>query len=196
MNQAQQGNEREPLVEARMAKVKHKIIVLSGKGGVGKSTVSVNLATCLALEGKQVGVLDVDKVQNEFVSTLRQQEKISLIINVEEHLHNIDGNDLLIFYVPEATRADKPVYLNKDIRKAFIRKGGADVRCSQEEIQRLINDASADRYDGHTIEFDLQSCFDTASISWYRNVYERKPGNRSTATPAARSTSRSRAELL
>lgn len=128
-----------------------------------------------------VGVLDVDKVQNEFVSTLRQQEKISLIINVEEHLHNIDGNDLLIFYVPEATRADKPVYLNKDIRKAFIRKGGADVRCSPEEIQRLINDASADRYDGHTIEFDLQSCFDTASISWYRNVYERKPGNRSYA---------------
>ncbi|MDR2548957.1 MAG: putative DNA binding domain-containing protein [Desulfobulbus sp.] len=128
-----------------------------------------------------VGVLDVDKVQNEFVSTLRQQEKISLIINVEEHLHNINGNDLLIFYVPEATRADKPVFLNKDIRKAFIRKGGADVRCSQEEIQRLINDASADRYDGHTIEFDLQSCFDTASISWYRNVYERKPGNRSYA---------------
>lgn len=60
MNQAQQGNEREPLVEARMAKVKHKIIVLSGKGGVGKSTVSVNLATSLALEGKQVGLLDVD----------------------------------------------------------------------------------------------------------------------------------------
>ena len=128
-----------------------------------------------------VGVLDVDKVQNEFVSTLRQKEKISLIINVEEHLHNINGNDLLIFYVPEATRAEKPVFLNKDIRKAFIRKGGADVRCSQEEIQRLINDASADRYDGQAIEFDLQSCFDTASISWYRNVYERKSGNRSYA---------------
>lgn len=128
-----------------------------------------------------VGVLDVDKVQNEFVSTLRQKEKISLIINVEEHLHNIDGNDLLVFYVPEATRAEKPVFLNKDIRKAFIRKGGADVRCSQEEIQRLINDASADRYDGQIIEFDLQSCFDPSTISWYRNVYERKPGNRSYA---------------
>jgi len=126
-----------------------------------------------------VGVVDVDKVQNEFVSTLRQKEKISLFINVEEHLHNIGGNDLLVFYVPEATRAAKPVFLNKDIRKTFIRKGGADVRCSQEEIQRLINDASADRYDGQIIEFDLQTCFDSSSISWYRNVYERKPGNRS-----------------
>jgi len=43
-----------------MARVKHKIVVLSGKGGVGKSTVAVNLATSLALEGKQVGLLDVD----------------------------------------------------------------------------------------------------------------------------------------
>lgn len=128
-----------------------------------------------------VGVLDVDKVQNEFVSTLRQKDKISLIINVEEHLRNVDGNDLLIFYVPEATKTEKPVYLNGDIRRAFIRKGGADVRCSQQETQRLINDASADRYDGQIVEFDIQSCFDTASITWYRNVYERKPGNRSYA---------------
>ena len=51
-------------VEARMqsnlAKIKHKIVVLSGKGGVGKSTVSVNLAVGLALAGKKVGLLDVD----------------------------------------------------------------------------------------------------------------------------------------
>ena len=128
-----------------------------------------------------VGVLDVDKVQNEFVSTLRQKEKISLIINVEEHLLNVDGNDLLVFYVPEAKRSEKPVYLNENIRRAFIRKGGADVRCTDEEIRRLINDASSDRYDGQIVEFDLQNCFDATSISWYRNVYERKLGNRSYA---------------
>jgi ATP-dependent DNA helicase RecG len=128
-----------------------------------------------------VGVLDVDKIQNEFITTLRQKEKINQLLNFDEHLHNVDGNDLLVFYVPESARTDKPVYLNGDIRRAFIRKGGADVRCSHEEIQRLINDASADRYDGQIIEFDLRSCFDTASLSWYRNVYERKPGNRSYA---------------
>jgi len=54
------GKERGPAVRERMSQVKHKIIVLSGKGGVGKSTVAVNLATALALEGKQVGLLDVD----------------------------------------------------------------------------------------------------------------------------------------
>lgn len=55
-----QENDRGSAVRARMAQIKHKIIVLSGKGGVGKSTVSVNLATALALEGKRVGLLDVD----------------------------------------------------------------------------------------------------------------------------------------
>jgi ATP-binding protein involved in chromosome partitioning len=40
--------------------VKHVILVLSGKGGVGKSTVSVNLAFSLASNGKNVGLLDLD----------------------------------------------------------------------------------------------------------------------------------------
>jgi ATP-binding protein involved in chromosome partitioning len=40
--------------------VKHVILVLSGKGGVGKSTVSVNLGFALANHGKKVGLLDLD----------------------------------------------------------------------------------------------------------------------------------------
>ena len=44
----------------RMCQIEHKIMVLSGKGGVGKSTVAVNLACALALAGKHVGLLDVD----------------------------------------------------------------------------------------------------------------------------------------
>jgi len=47
-------------IEARMDRVKHTIMVLSGKGGVGKSTVAVNLAVSLAIAGKKVGLLDID----------------------------------------------------------------------------------------------------------------------------------------
>jgi Mrp family chromosome partitioning ATPase/predicted Fe-Mo cluster-binding NifX family protein len=57
---SQPRNERTQAINERMARIKHKIVVLSGKGGVGKSTVAVNLATALALEGKSVGLLDID----------------------------------------------------------------------------------------------------------------------------------------
>jgi len=44
----------------KMSKIKHKIAVISGKGGVGKSTVTVNLAAAFAKSGHAVGVLDAD----------------------------------------------------------------------------------------------------------------------------------------
>ncbi len=47
-------------LKSRLCRIGHKIIVLSGKGGVGKSTVAVNLAVSLLLAGKRVGLLDVD----------------------------------------------------------------------------------------------------------------------------------------
>jgi Mrp family chromosome partitioning ATPase len=47
-------------VVENMARIKHKIVVMSGKGGVGKSTVAVNLALALAARGRRVGVMDVD----------------------------------------------------------------------------------------------------------------------------------------
>jgi Mrp family chromosome partitioning ATPase len=45
---------------SRLCHIGHKVVVMSGKGGVGKSTVAVNLAVALMLAGKRVGLLDVD----------------------------------------------------------------------------------------------------------------------------------------
>jgi ATP-binding protein involved in chromosome partitioning len=60
-NVDEETRKRETLeLQQRMAKVQHKLLVLSGKGGVGKSTVAVNLAVALAKAGRQVGLLDVD----------------------------------------------------------------------------------------------------------------------------------------
>jgi ATP-binding protein involved in chromosome partitioning len=56
----QQITEQTRLVHARMAGVRHKVVVMSGKGGVGKSMTTVNLALALARQGNRVGILDVD----------------------------------------------------------------------------------------------------------------------------------------
>ena len=48
------------VLQARLRQIRHRLIVLSGKGGVGKSTVAANLALALAQAGHTVGLLDVD----------------------------------------------------------------------------------------------------------------------------------------
>lgn len=49
-------------LDTRMKKIKHKVAVISGKGGVGKSVVTVNLAVAFALKGSEghVGIVDAD----------------------------------------------------------------------------------------------------------------------------------------
>ena len=55
-----QADPKAALIEEQLKNIKHKIVVLSGKGGVGKSTIATNIAVSLANKGKKVGLLDID----------------------------------------------------------------------------------------------------------------------------------------
>lgn len=48
------------MLEQNICDIDHKIMVMSGKGGVGKSSIAANIAVGLSLKGKQVGLLDID----------------------------------------------------------------------------------------------------------------------------------------
>ncbi len=59
-NQVEEREKQEEGIKKNLNKIKQVIVVLSGKGGVGKSTVSTNLALTLAQQGNKVGLLDSD----------------------------------------------------------------------------------------------------------------------------------------
>ena len=67
----------------RMSQIKLKIIVLSGKGGVGKSTVAANLAVTLGLQGNRVGLLDVD-IHGPSIPKLLHLEGRGLVLKDEK----------------------------------------------------------------------------------------------------------------
>ncbi len=54
------AQEQEDMMQGTLSRIKNKLFVMSGKGGVGKSSISANLAVGLAEKGFQVGLMDVD----------------------------------------------------------------------------------------------------------------------------------------
>jgi Mrp family chromosome partitioning ATPase len=59
-NPKQVQAEQDAAVKVSLGKIKNKILVMSGKGGVGKTSTSVNLSIALANKGFKVGIIDVD----------------------------------------------------------------------------------------------------------------------------------------
>lgn len=70
--------EQEIRLQTNMDKVRHKIVVMSGKGGVGKTTVAINLAYALAQSGAKVGIIDTD-IHGPNIAKMLGIEKESIV---------------------------------------------------------------------------------------------------------------------
>jgi ATP-dependent DNA helicase RecG len=124
------------------------------------------------------GVTDADKVQNDFLGWVRDTNKISVLLPIDGKVHALAEGTVLAFYVPEAQRNEKPVYLDRTPHKAYIRRGGRDDTCTGDELLRFIRDASDTRFDSEPLpDFSVENCFDETTVRWYRQRHtERNPG--------------------
>jgi len=114
------------------------------------------------------GVIHADDVQNTFLGQVRDAHKISVFLPIDGKVHELAEGRVLVFYVPEAPRHQKPVYLDGNPKKAYIRRGGRDDTCTGDELLRFIRDASSTRYDAELLDVDTRRCFDEASVRGYR----------------------------
>lgn len=105
--------EQDEKISAFLNKVKHKLVVISGKGGVGKSTVAANLAIALSEKGHRVGLLDVDL----------HGPSIAGILGLTGIPLNADGNQLLPYQYNECLEVMTVQGLLADPDEALIWRG-------------------------------------------------------------------------
>jgi hypothetical protein len=118
------------------------------------------------------GVEVPEKLQNDFLSVLHADQKVNHDVHVSEEKLVIGGETVLVFHIAENHRTRKPVYLNGDIRRTFLRKGGGDYKAQMQDIERMLRDATADRWDSQPFErILLKEAFHPGSLHWYRNRF-------------------------
>ncbi|XP_028669783.1 cytosolic Fe-S cluster assembly factor nubp2 [Erpetoichthys calabaricus] len=98
-----------------LSSVKHIVVVLSGKGGVGKSTVTVQLALSLRQAGKRVGILDIDLCGPSIPRMLNLQSK---------DVHQCDAGWVPVYADRERTIALMSIsFLLENVNDAVVWRG-------------------------------------------------------------------------
>ncbi len=106
-------NELQKKISENLRNVQKKLAVISGKGGVGKSTVSANLGVGLALEGKKVGILDLDI----------HGPNIPKLLGLEGALLSVEGDKIKPVSFGENLKVVSMAFLLKDKGTPVIWRG-------------------------------------------------------------------------
>jgi ATP-binding protein involved in chromosome partitioning len=107
--------------------VKHVILILSGKGGVGKSTVSVNLAYALSSHGKKVGLLDLDM----------HGPNIPKMLGIEDHRLAMLGNRIEPVHVTGMLSVISMAFLLPDTNTPIIWRGPMKMAAIQQFLSEV-----------------------------------------------------------
>lgn len=127
-SQQAKAAQQENAITRSLGKIKHKILVMSGKGGVGKSTVSVNLALALANRGHRVGLMDVDIHGPDVVRMLNLKGNLQPPTSPDELIAPLKYNDNL--------RVVSLEYMMKDRDEAIIWRGPLKIQA----IRQFVSD--------------------------------------------------------
>ena len=128
-------DEEEKRITETVSKIKHRIAVFSGKGGVGKTTVSVNLAFSFQAKGFSTGILDADITGPNVAKMLGINSEIFM---VNESLVPFERNGVKMISVASLIKPGQPIIWRGPLRSKLINQFLADVDWG--ELDYLIAD--------------------------------------------------------
>lgn len=134
-------DERTKNIKKNMEKIKHKIVIISGKGGVGKTTVAINLAMSLASVGLRVGILDVDITGPNAIKMLGVSSELKPRVDSDaKRFYPIDGPlKLKVMSMAFLTlNPDEPVIWRGPMKMSAVRQFLGDAEWG--ELDYLICD--------------------------------------------------------
>ncbi len=126
-------------IKEKMSKIKHSIIVMSGKGGVGKTSVAVNLAYSLSENGKKVGIMDIDLHGPNIAKMLGIEKKYLMGMDNSIEPVRVSNNLTAVSIALSGNNSDQPIIWRGPMKAGVIRQFLSEVNWG--ELDYLIIDA-------------------------------------------------------
>ena len=120
------------------------------------------------------GLKNASKMKQEVFNSMRDSQKINLELcgPTDIQVEPIDGADIIVVRVRAASTREKPVYINGNPYKGtFVRRNEGDYRCSKQEVDRMIRDASAESADSAILKGYTWDYLDKDTLERYRQRY-------------------------
>ena len=121
-----QIKERDERIKKNLVKIHHKIVIFSGKGGVGKTTVACNLSYALIKDGFKVGLLDAD-ITGPNIPKMIGLEGRQPLANSEEEIMPLDKDGLKIISIASLIPSNTPVIWRGPLRSTALSQFLGDV---------------------------------------------------------------------
>ena len=117
-----------------------------------------------------VDLPDPDRLIKEFWDIVNNPNKtsVNILSSKDVFVQEVDGNHIVVINVPRAERSYRPVYVDGNPLSTYRRNGEGDYKCTKEEYQAMVRDASVKTQDMLVLNEMDMSVFNKESVRSYR----------------------------
>lgn len=118
------------------------------------------------------GVNKAEQIQELIFTQSRSKEKVSAALLSDRNVRcfTIKDKQVIVIYVPRAEEADRPVHLNQDLRRSYIRLKTGDHKLNDGELRSMISNATSKNRDGKILPQSDLNYLNLDTLNKYRNL--------------------------